>query len=289
MGQLPRLFLSETIELHALDCAARRLSPRTIDVYRRDLAILVRYIGDIPLDAVTDTDLRTFQVTLVRDGFSAIYQHQIMRCVRAFFNYCVAEGLLPQTPLRNLRMPKVEQKVLEALSEGEVTLVVKACQTLRDKALVLTLASSGLRASEATALCIADVEVASGMIRVRYGKGGKARLTYMDAASRKAVRLYLLTRKGAKPTHPLFASTQRRNSPLNGQSLAHLMMRLQQASGVHVTAHGLRRTFALRALRAGVNIHVLARLMGHADIGILRQYLPLSEHDLTDAYQKAFP
>ena len=85
---------------------------------------------------------------------------------------------------------------------------------------------------------------------------------------------------------PVFIS-ERHKGRLRVDSVVQMMGRLQEKSGVtHCTCHTFRRTFAISCLRNGMNIYVLARLMGHADITILRQYLPLLEGDLQDAHAR---
>ncbi len=115
-------------------------------------------------------------------------------------------------------------------------------------------------------------------------EGRKARTTYVGARTRKELRRYLATRDVAKPHDPLFIS-ELAGKRLTVDGLVQLMGRLQERSGVSAcTCHTFRRTFALNCLRNSMNIYVvLARLMGHADITILRQYLPLLEADLQDA------
>ncbi len=123
---------------------------------------------------------------------------------------------------------------------------------------------------------------------MRRGKGAKGRLACIDTAARKALKQYLLTRKGAPPSAPLFVSLNTYEQAITPHTIAQIFTRLQRITGIRVTAHGLRRTFALRALRAGMNVHTLALLMGHSDISVLRRYLPITERDAAAEYQRLF-
>jgi integrase/recombinase XerD len=108
----------------------------------------------------------------------------------------------------------------------------------------------------------------------------------LTARTRKQVKRYFIERGKVQPHEPVFVS-ERHTGRLRVDSIVQLMERLQERSGVaHCTCHTFRRTFALSCLRNGMNIYVLARLMGHADINILRQYLPLLEGDLQEAHAR---
>ncbi len=279
---------TDAVDLHTLDCRARRLSPRTLEVYARNLTLFQRFAGDLPLTSISPALLRRFLIHLEERGLASVSAHQAMRCLRAFFNFCVAEELLIQSPMRTVRMPKVPQKILEALTSAQLTAVLGACATPRDRALVLVLVASGVRAAEACALHIDDADLNAGTLHVRRGKGAKGRLACIDTAARKALKHYLLTRKGAPPGAPLFVALNAYEKRITPHTVAQIFTRLQRATGIHVTAHGLRRTFALRALRAGMNVHTLALLMGHSDISVLRRYLPITEHDAAAEYQRLF-
>ena len=107
--------------------------------------------------------------------------------------------------------------------------------------------------------------------------------------TRKQIKRYWSERSRVKPDAPAFAS-QTRGTHLRFDGLVQLMERLRNRSGVVTcTAHTFRRTFAISCLRNCMNIYVLARLMGHADITILRQYLPLVENDLQEAHARFGP
>lgn len=136
----------------------------------------------------------------------------------------------------------------------------------------MTLLDTRLRASELCALTIADLDFGTGTAMVQMGKGQKGRIVPIGTRARKAVRHYLLERPNEKPTEPLFAS-QRDGRHLRLDGLVQVMDRLKEKSGIaHCTAHTFRRTFAITCLRNGMNVHILARIMGHSDISILSQY-----------------
>lgn len=118
---------------------------------------------------------------------------------------------------------------------------------------------------------------------MRRGKGAKDRQVYISAKTIKALLRYW----NAAGDHTMAVLTERRGHSLTRDTLRRALERLGKRSGVTgLTPHALRRTFAIESLRAGMNIYVLQRLMGHEDIETLRQYLDLIDNDLLDASRK---
>ena len=281
--------LSDALDLFLLDCEARRLTVATRDFYRLKLSLFVRWCGDqgiTTLQQLTAHDLRRYLVSLSRRELSSQYQNNLARAIRAFLNYCVRDELLAVSPFNKVQMPRLEKKILAALSSGDIQAILRSCSSERDKAMCLFLLDSGVRVSELVALNVADVDLTTGVVLVQLGKGQKGRTTYIGARTRKQVRRYFAERGKMQPHEPVFVS-ERHKGRLRVDSVVQMMGRLQEKSGVaQCTCHTFRRTFAITCLRNGMNIYVLARLMGHADITILRQYLPLLEGDLQEAHAR---
>lgn len=290
--------LSTACELFALDNEARRLTVRTRAYYEASLRPFVIWCatqGVELLSSVTPTVVRRYLVYLqgrtTRAGrpLSSTYIHNLARALRRLFSYCVADGLLERSPFQSVRMPRVERKVLRALSPQDVKRLLHACKNARDGALVRFLLDTGVRAAELCALNVGDLDASTGAVTVAVGKGQKGRYVYAGAQTRKAVRRYLASRNNPPAREPLFV-TLRGGRRLTVNAIVQLMRRLQRASGVeHATAHAMRRTFAITCLRNGMNVHTLRLLMGHADIDVLRLYLDFAEADLATAHADAGP
>lgn len=282
------LFLT-ALDLFLLDCEARRLTEATRSFYHGRLSRFIRWCEAQGLESVQDLtahDIRRYLVHLQRRQLSSQYQHGLARAIRAFLNYCVRDELLEKSPFAKVQMPRLEKKILEAFSPEEIKLILKSCRSERDRALCLFLLDTGVRASELIALNVDDVDLKTGMVIVRLGKGQKGRTTYVGARTRKQLRRYFAERDALKGREAAFA-TEWAGKRMTLSGLIQVMGRLQVRSGVTIcTCHTFRRTFALSCLRNGMNIYVLARLMGHADITVLRHYLPLVEDDLQDAHAR---
>lgn len=280
--------LNDGLDMFLLDCEARRLTPQTLTFYKQKLSVFVRWCEEQQLDGLDDVtarDLRQFLVSIQRRGLSSQYQHNLARAIRAFLNFCVRDELIDESPFDRVQMPRVEKKILQAFTAEQIQIVLHHCQTERDRVICLFLLDSGVRASELIAITVGDINLSRGEVLVRAGKGQKQRTTYIGAITRKQLRRYLSGRDMYSQC-PLFAS-ENTGEPLTLSGVVQLMKRLSRRSGVDIcTAHTFRRTFAINCLRNGMNIYALARLMGHSDITVLRQYLALVDQDLQQAHQE---
>lgn len=270
--------ISEAIELFLLDCKARRLTKASIKFYTSKLQKFVDWFDGESLHEINSTNCKRFMVS--NQDYSSKYQHNLARALKTFLKFCHAEGLMGEV---TFPMPRLEKKILPAFTKTEVRAIVTACERERDKAIVYTLLDTGLRASELCGLRVEDFD-SNGTITVHLGKGQKSRVVPISSKTVKVIKKFLL----GKDTEALFPSDKGGSLTPNG--LAQLMDRLRQRTGIeHLTAHTFRRTFAIECLRNGMNVHVLAKIMGHSDIQVLKQYLDLVEDDLISAHLQASP
>jgi integrase/recombinase XerD len=124
------------------------------------------------------------------------------RSIRAFLNYCVRDELVELSSFNKVQMPRLEKKILDALSSTEIHAILRCCISERDKALCLFLFGSGVRASELVALNVGDIDLKTGIVLVRLGKGQKGRTTYIGARTRKQVKHYWAERSDTERTRP---------------------------------------------------------------------------------------
>jgi integrase/recombinase XerD len=286
----PRIRLKSAFELFILECQSRRFTAHTLRFYRGRLSLFLTWCERREIEWLTDLThhhIRQYLVEVQESGVSSAYHHSLARAIRAFLNYCVRDDLLPASPFRKVQMPRLEKKVLEAVSREDINAILKACRYERDKAIILLMLDSGIRASELCALNVGDVDFTTGEVIIRHGKGQKGRSVYIGSRTRKQLRRYFIRERGGEPgsQRPLF-TTQDDDSRFVYHTLKQLLRRLREKSGVRFSAHSLRRTFAINSLRNGMDIYTLAKLMGHTDITVLRAYLPLVNSDLRIAQEK---
>jgi len=158
-----------------------RCSEATLIWYRKYMRALIDYLtarGVSEVKDITPDHLRTFLVGLQRRGLADKTIHYHASVARAFCHFLVDEGLLPDSPMRKVRMPRLSQRILPTFAPEDVKKMLDACLSARDAAVVLALLDTGCRASEFTALNMGDMDVKTGAVKVRQGKGRKDRVTF---------------------------------------------------------------------------------------------------------------
>lgn len=268
------------IDAFILECELKRLRPRTIQFYASNLDKFVQFCASNNISTLAEATkiLRLFNKNLLNQDYSAQYQHNILRALRAFLKFCVAEKLLDTYP--KITFPKVKSQVKAILNADEIKRVLSVCNE-RDKLIISFLLDSGVRANEIIAIDIEDIDLKTGLVHVRHGKTAE-RYVAVGVNVRKLLILYL----NSKKTGPMLVNSKSERLTVSG--IMQLMKRLRTRSGVKkLTAHTLRRTYATNSLRQGVSIHVLAKQMGHSTIQMLSKYLALDTSDLLNM-QKQF-
>ena len=170
---------------------------------------------------------------------------------------------------------------------------VGTAKGLRDRALVLTLLDTGLRAAEVVSLRVGDVNMRTG-VAVVMGKGRKQRQVRVGSKARSAILRYLAARPSAIASDLLWTGYNRHGMKESGRLDVHglqtFLVRLGVRAGVYPCApHRFRRTFALWCLRDGCDLHSLRLMMGHADLTVLQRYLALSGEDIERAHRAHSP
>ena len=276
----------------------RGLSRNTLDAYRSDLqqfgAHLERTGGDA-LAAGPD-DLAAFVASLAdgdgeRPPVAPATLQRKVACLRSFYRHLRRAELLEQDPTGELRAPRQDRKLPQVLSREEVAKLLEQPSgatpaALRDRALLETMYACGLRASEATALVVGDVDLEAGILRAR-GKGSKERLVPIGSTAGSALAAYLRRGRpalaGDRLEQRLFLN--HRGSGLTRQGLYKIVQRHARAAGLasKMSPHTLRHTFATHLLAGGCDLRSLQEMLGHADIATTQLYTLLSADRLRDA------
>jgi len=283
--------LNAAVEAFMQDAQARNLTPKSITYYSQQLGAFAEYCatqGCTALPGLTADLLRSYIIGMQQRRLKGTSQHTAMRAVRAFLNWCVREGLLAASPMMRVTMPRQERDILPALSVTDVATLLEACQSSRDKAIILCLLDSGMRATEFCGLNVADYDKRTGSVVVRHGKGRKQRVTFFGPRARAELARYLFSRGRVVGEDPLFVS-DKRGTRLTVSGLDSFFDRLGQRSGIHATPHALRRTCATFCHRSGWSLEAIRRLLGHSDFSVLRRYLDLDTGDIADAHRSAPP
>jgi integrase/recombinase XerD len=218
-------------------------------------------------------------------------------CLRSFYRHLRRAEQLETDPTAQLRAPRQDRKLPQVLTREEVAKLLEQPSggtpaALRDRALLETMYACGLRASEATALEVADVDLEAGILRAR-GKGSKERLVPIGSTAGSALAAYLRRGRpalaGDRLEPRLFLN--HRGTGLTRQGLYKIVQRHARAAGLasRMSPHTLRHSFATHLLAGGCDLRSLQEMLGHADIATTQLYTQLSADRLEDALIEAHP
>lgn len=294
------------------------LSKATIDGYTVVFNRFRRHLvaNDNPeFEQITSNHIRAFLNDLADGGNAKKTQANAWVALSSLWTWASEELGVNHVLRGRVSRPRYQQNQPEPYTESDVRRMLDACDytaewtTLRgthtrrstakrDRAIILLLVDSGLRASEVCNLTIGDFDRRAGRITVRHGKGDKGRNVYPGQAARNALWKYLQERQAARradagdstlhPHEPLFATNT--NGHLTRDNLLHTIQRIAQRAGVsHANLHRFRHTFAINFLRNGGNVYALQDLLGHADLETVRIYLKVVDQDLRAAMNAASP
>ena len=275
----------------------RNLSPHTLAAYRCDLGQLWSFVSREKGTSATagDVDHLLLRRYLAQVGKSAkkSSQGRKLAAIRSFFKYLFRCGVVDKNPAELISTPKKEQRLPFHLDIDQTTTLMEAPSedarhVLRDRAILETLYSSGLRVSELTGLDRGDLDLAKGMLRVM-GKGGKQRIVPLGSKAVTAIIEYLASRGAAADSGPLFLNT--RAGRINRRSVARIIDAhvLKIAAFKRISPHTLRHTFATHMLEGGADLRAIQELLGHASLSTTQKYTHVSIDHLMDVYDKAHP
>ncbi len=285
---LASLALTDAYTDFILSRQAMQCSPATLDFYKRTAGVFLKWIEEQNVTTPEQVDARHVRLYLAKlagEGKADRTLHAHARAIRTLLRFWYAEKYIPA--LVTFAMPRIEKKRLLCLTAEQLNEVLTECKNPRDKALILFMADSGLRRGEITALNWGDVDIMSGLVKVKRGKGGKARSAVIGATTRRILLAYRRTLGNPSNETPLFIS--RSGSRFTGTGVLLIFRRLTKKTGIHITPHSLRRTFVILSLRAGMDILHLQAMLGHASLDMVQHYAQMVDDDLLQAHQAHSP
>ena len=249
---------------------------------RRSYAVVVRQlaaIAPVPFGELGREHLIAYKFALVDSGRAPATIRQRLFALRALFGWAEAEGLYPgPNPATGIPMPKARRAPkARALSGAEVSRLLEAAGSLRDRALLALLADGGLRAAEVVALAEADIRTEGGrwIAFVQSGKGGRDRRVPITARARDLVAEYIGEGESriAGPGRLLFQGSGPAGEGLSTRQVSRIVASSAEAAGLGtLRPHDLRRTFTTRALEAGAPIGKVSAALGHSSIRTTARY-----------------
>ncbi len=297
----------------------RHFSDYTVRSYGADLAQFTQFLaGDIGAsyggdkrrgDATPQEHrLVNCQQDVVRDFLAYLHGQNYTKSttarklatLRSFYKFLIKRGRCTESPLSGIRTPKQEKRLPKCLDLDEVQRLLEAPDDAeilgcRDKAMLEVLYSSGIRVSELVDLCLSDLDLEEGVLRVR-GKGRKDRLTPIGSQAITAVRRYLAMR-GIDADHidPALAEGRvflnKHGESLSTRSVRRKLDKYLAQVGLDpgISPHTLRHSFATHLLNNGADLRSVQELLGHQSLSTTQVYTHLTTQRIKDAYDAAHP
>jgi integrase/recombinase XerD len=287
-GALASLSLNDAYEDFILSRKAEQCSPATLEFYKYTAGKFVSWLEQQGLSSPQEVGarhVREFLALLISQRKSDNTLHDNARAIKTLLRFWHGENYIHAQV--TFAMPKVAKKRLPCLSAEELQTIIKACASLRDKAIVFFMGDTGLRRSEVIELKWGDVNMSSGLVTVKRGKGGTARSTVVGAAARRELLAYRRTIKNTAEDAPLFQSKQ--GQRLTGWGLRLVFKRLAKRTGIRVTPHAMRRTFVILSLRGDMDVLHLQAMLGHSSLEMVRHYAQLMDEDLIREHKAHSP
>jgi len=288
----------------------RNASPHTLRSYASDLEQFRSFLwsagfprdekkGDVRVEKIDHLAIRAYLSHLYRENKKSSLARKLA-AQRSFFRYLVDEGLIKRSPAEIVATPKQEKNLPSFLPVDEVFALVEKPDPetpwgARDRAILETLYSCGIRVSELVGLSDGDAALHLGIVRV-YGKGRKERIVPIGEKAIEALRAYLprrdevlARRKKSGPRAPLFVNPQ--GTRLTARSVARILQKHVLGSGLlrKVSPHALRHTFATHLLDAGADLRVIQELLGHVSLSTTQRYTHVSVDKLMEVYDRCHP
>jgi len=290
----------------------RGVAANTLSSYRRDLRRYLAHLGargvddlaEVTEEHVTDflVSLRVGDPDLGTTPLSAVSAARTLIAVRGFHRFAVAEGLTTDDVARAVKPPTPTRRLPKSISVDEVVALLEGAGgdgetdgplSLRNRALLEVLYSTGARISEAVGLDVDDVDVQSRSVLLR-GKGGKQRLVPIGRPAVSALDAYFvrarpdLARRG-KGTAAIFLNS--RGGRLSRQSAWQVLQDAAERAGISasVSPHTLRHSFATHLLEGGADVRVVQELLGHASVTTTQIYTLVTVSALREVWAGAHP
>jgi integrase/recombinase XerC len=282
----------------------KNASEHTVKSYREDLTQALSYFQEqaggkdrLEPARLTTRLLRSYLAWLHEQGYAKTTIARRLAAVRSWCRFLCRQGVLTVNPADGLRGPRQDKKLPHFLGEAELTRLLETPPDstplgLRDRALLETIYSAGLRVSESVGLNLDDLDCASGLATVR-GKGKRERLALLGKNALKAIQSWLSVREtltaGRRPQPAVFLN--KNGTRLTSRSVGRLLEKYLAQAGLdpRSSPHTLRHSFATHLLNRGADIRSVQELLGHRSLGTTQIYTHVTTTRLQDSYHHAHP
>lgn len=264
----------------------------TLLQYTREIRNMLDFLGK-RLEDITGMDLRYYYgIMRERRGIKMSTMQTRLHYLSSFWDFLITEELVHSNPVKKVGMLKVEKTIKKPFSSEEMEALRVGCSTVRDRALIEFLYSTGVRVSEVVRLNVRDIEMSRQELIV-YGKGSKERRTYLTDSARFYLRRYLSDRccdgKSIKDlqSEPLFVTLDCPHNRLTVAGVQYMLRQLGRRAGVdNVHPHRFRRTIATDLLTRGMKIEEVKEFLGHEKLDTTMIYCSISQESVKASHRK---
>lgn len=300
------LTLAQAINEYFLFAHARRLSEHTLDDYQNTFKRFRKFIGDETLiNQITVQDVQRFLVE--QNDVSKKTALNYHTGLSALWTWATQQKIVPEHIVRATPRPKPEKREIVPFTEAEIKTILASLRKSRayerpgkrkskhslpsekrNRAMILLLLDTGMRASELASLRLHQIDRRNQRVHVM-GKGAKERTIPFSARTAQAQWRYLTSRADLDGGSPLFITTRSRR-PMTRDALGKVLASVGRRAGIpKVYPHRFQHTFAIQFLRNGGDPYTLQRMLGHSTLETVKIYLRLAQIDLDIAHRRASP
>lgn len=278
--------IPEAVKHFLASKAIQNLSQGTLHIYHLRLTDFFTVIRK-PCTDISADDIRKYLFFYKTEHHaSGSYLDAIRRILNSFFAWAMDNQLILRNPCATVEHIHYQQAERKPLSSYDLEVLRWHCKTLREKALVDFLFSTGVRISELHDLNRSDICFESRSAVIQHGKGDKRRMVYFNAESELSLRKYLESRQDDDPA--LFVTDRNPHRRLCKKGLENTITKIAERAGLHVYPHKLRHTFATYGIRSGMPIEKLQALMGHSKPETTLIYAKLCDTDLRMEHARVY-
>lgn len=270
------------------------LAENSVQAYTDDVIKLKDFaeVQSVLPEAISLQFLQQFILELYDLGLSARSQARIISGIKQFFTFLVIDDIIETDPSELLELPRIGRKLPEVLTIEEIDLIIQSIDLSsneghRNKAIIETLYSCGLRVSELVNLRFEELFFNEGFIRV-IGKGNKQRLVPVSPSVEKEVGIYVdnyRRHQSIKPGNESYVFLNRRGAKLTRVMIFTIVKQLVEIAGIrkNVSPHTFRHSFATHMLEGGANLRAIQEMLGHESITTTEIYTHLDQHFIQEA------
>ena len=280
----------------------KSLSDHSVEAYLHDVTKLTQYLQVVNQEknpaALTLKDLQAFVKWIGELGMGATTQARIISGIRSFYKYLLTEQLITIDPSTLLEAPKTRRKLPDTLSFEEIEQLIGAIdlsnpEGTRNKAILETMYSCGLRVSELVGLKISCLYLDIGFIRV-IGKGDKERLVPIGSDAIKCIKIYkdtVRSHQNVSEKNQDILFLNRRGNALSRVMIFYIIKSLATAAGITkvISPHTFRHSFATHLVEGGADLRAVQEMLGHESITTTEIYTHLNRDFLRDTLQQFHP